>query len=497
MQEKDIKRLVIKQLKTNFPHWRRLTKKEKKTLAEQTLIEVMTDYNKEQAKHVPLHELTNMPGLPDGIIPLHEMEKFIASHNCNLLPFTKQSHQRYISDRDLRFLDALLDDRVLNSLLASPSYTPSMRQVLPAQLFRAELLKALRYGEMSYRQYCRLMINKLENKTVRAFLHLPLHRKIPIHHSQLSQFRTDLTIAQLLNLMVYAAHLLLQRIKLPQPVQICGVDSSDLASSCGPVPLATLTVGDKKVRIYSELDADCGKRRKKRNKSEYFVGYRLHTLVVLDPQTGHPYPLLSLVAPANHHDNLFLPQLVAFAQAMGLSIQVITADEAYGDATQNQQIKQEHGVTVITPASQKVRTPEHVDPKRRQVFCDDYGEIPMRYLGSTESGHEFGCAAAPYECFRAPLCPQVREIPFNSGQFGQMPDIFPETEQVRLLRKHMEREYNLFKHRAGLERLRLKSQHRVQAATTFAHLATVLVEIAAHHHQVGRQKHLKQLPLAA
>ena len=156
----------------------------------------------------------------------------------------------------------------------------------------------------------------------------------------------------MLNLMVYATHLLLQRIKLPHPLQICGVDSSDLASSCGPVPLATLTVGDKKVRIYSELDADCGKRRKKRNKSEYFVGYRLHTLVVLDPQTGHHYPLLSMVAPANHHDNLFLPQLVAFADAMGLSIQVITADAAYGDAAQNQQIKQEHGVTVITPASQ-------------------------------------------------------------------------------------------------------------------------------------------------
>jgi len=74
-------------------------------------------------------------------------------------------------------LDSLLDDRVLNSLLASPIYTPSMRQVLPAQLFRAELLKVLRYGEMSYRLYCDLRINKLENKTVRAFLHLPLHRK--------------------------------------------------------------------------------------------------------------------------------------------------------------------------------------------------------------------------------------------------------------------------------------------------------------------------------
>jgi len=133
-------------------------------------------------------------------------------------------------------------------------------------------LKAWRYGEMSYRKYCELLVKPLENKAVRSFLHLPLHKKTCIHHRQLSGFRTQITIAQTLNLMVYAAHLLLQRIKLPHPVQIGGVDSSDLASSCGPVPLATLTVGDKKVRIYSELDADCGKRRKKRIKSGYFVG---------------------------------------------------------------------------------------------------------------------------------------------------------------------------------------------------------------------------------
>ncbi|MDP1761877.1 MAG: transposase, partial [Deltaproteobacteria bacterium] len=296
---------------------------------------------------------------------------------------------------------------------------------------------------------------------------------------------------------VYATHLLLQRLKPPQPFHLGGVDSSDLASSCGPVPLATLTVGDKKVRIYSELDADCGKRRKKRNKSEYFVGYRLHSLVALDPHTGHNYPLLSLVAPANHHDNLFLPQLVAFAGAMGLPVQVITADAAYGDAAQNQQIKQGHGVTVITPANQQVKTPAQVDPERRQVFCDDYCEIPMRYLGSTGTGHEFGCDASPQECFRVPGCPQGREIPFDSGRFGQMPDIFPEVDRIRLLRKHMERSYNLFKHRAGLERLRLKSQHSILAAVTCAHLATVLVEIAAHHLKAGKEKRLKQLPLAA
>ena len=69
MQEKDIKRLVIKQLKTKFPYWRRLTKKQKKALVEEVLNEVMASYQPSQAMHVPLHELTNMPAPPADIIP--------------------------------------------------------------------------------------------------------------------------------------------------------------------------------------------------------------------------------------------------------------------------------------------------------------------------------------------------------------------------------------------------------------------------------------------
>ena len=309
MQAKDIKRLVIKQLKAKFPHWRRLTKKEKKALAEQTIIEVMADYNTEQWKYVPLHELTNMPDVPPGIIPLHEMGKYIDKLNCNLLPFTKQYHHRYLNDHDLRFIDALLDDRVLDSILATPSYHPSERKVTLAQLFRAELLKALRYGEMSYRKYCDLIINKLENKTVRSFLHLPLHKKTCIHHSQLSKFRTDLTIAQMLNLMVYAAHLLLQRIKLPHPVQIGGVDSTDLASSCGPAPLATLTVGIKRsvsTPSWTPIAARAGKRGINQNTSSA-TGYirwsclipKTATITRCCPWSPPPTIMISFFSPSS------------------------------------------------------------------------------------------------------------------------------------------------------------------------------------------------------
>jgi hypothetical protein len=61
----------------------------------------------------------------------------------------------------------------------------------------------------------------------------------------------------------------------------------------------------------------------------------------------------------------------------------------------------------------------------------------------------------------------------------------------------MERSSNLFKHGAGLERLRLKSQQSVMSAVTFAQLATVLIEIARHHRAAEKEHRPKQLQLAA
>jgi len=77
MREKDIKRLVLKQLKKDFPGWRRLKRKEKKKLAKQVLDEVMSRHMSDDLSSVALNELTNTPVPPSGIIPLNEIGKFV------------------------------------------------------------------------------------------------------------------------------------------------------------------------------------------------------------------------------------------------------------------------------------------------------------------------------------------------------------------------------------------------------------------------------------
>jgi hypothetical protein len=254
-----------------------------------------------------------------------------------------------------------------------------------------------------------------------------------------------------------------------------------LAAICNPHPIAIIKLPNgKKVRFYNELDADCGKRRKKRDKSDYFIVYRLHTLTVINPLTGHNCPLLTLAAPANHHDSQFSAQLVDLAQAIGLDLSLVVGDDAYGDPLTTEEIYQEHGVRVVTPPRPAVKSPEHVAESGHQVFAHEFCETPMSYLGHFEEGHEFKCAAEPGACSHASVCPQFRNIPLDSGLFGQIPELVTEVQQLNKLRKHLERGNNLLKHREGLEKLRIHSMQGLSAVAAFANIATLLIEITGY-----------------
>ncbi len=64
-----------------------------------------------------------------------------------------------------------------------------------------------------------------------------------------------------MNLLVYILHHFNQSGFLNDKV-LHGIDSTELANDYR-LPLATITVRGKKVRIYNDIDCDCGRRRNK------------------------------------------------------------------------------------------------------------------------------------------------------------------------------------------------------------------------------------------
>jgi len=449
MHKKNIKLLIKKQLKSEYSSiWKRLRRKQKKAIVKAAADVVMNSYDFSQEIETPVEQLLGIEGqVPtDGIIALEEMARLIERFNENRI-FKINWYNRsalYIKDEELRFVDKLIDDGIINKLLAYDGYSPSMRNsgIFLANLFRAE--------------------------------GLPLNKKKMIDHTLLSKFRSSLSFTGQVNLLVYFLHYFQQSGLLGDSI-IHGVDSTDLANDC-KLPLAVIAVEGKKVCIYNDLDCDCGKRRKKRNKSEFFIGYRLHTLTAINSETGHSYPLVSLLAPANHHDSHFLIFLVKLAQAMGIDLKLVTADEAYHDKTGT--LFEDTGVIVTTPPSSKVKLPENIDSETGHVFIDDKCETPMCHVGNDGQDHEFKCGAEPGQCFLAPSCPKYRIIPLDRGLFQRIPNSTDQVDEALDIRKNCERPFNLLKHQTGLEQLRVRSQQATMARATFSTIGTLLIKMA-------------------
>jgi hypothetical protein len=305
-----------------------------------------------------------------------------------------------------------------------------------------------------------------------------------VDHTELSHFKTGLHFRQVMNVFVYILHYFYKSGCLENTV-IHGVDSTELPAEIN-YPLCTVKIKNKKIRIYSDLDCDCGKRRNKRDKSRYVIGYRLHTLTAINPSTGHSFPLVSVVAAANHHDSLFLKPLINLAQALGIDMKLITADQAYHD--KDGSLLDETGVYIVAPPSENVDIPDNVMKSPIRVTCHGACDIPMIALGSTKEGHEFGCNANPGECILDPTCSKSRIINFDKGHFQPMPSFYNTSQQAMEIRKNCERPFNLMKKREGLETTRVRSQHGVVVRSAFTTIVTLLIEMAGTRRKPKKQE---------
>jgi hypothetical protein len=136
MHHKNIKAIIRKQLKTNYRDWKRLKEHEKREFAKKVLDEVVTDYDFSKEIETDKLDLLGIEQqeLTSGMMNLEEMDQFIDSHERDVIfKLNKiKRHPSYLKDKELRFIDDLLDDTIINRLLAYDGFTPSMREFFPS-----------------------------------------------------------------------------------------------------------------------------------------------------------------------------------------------------------------------------------------------------------------------------------------------------------------------------------------------------------------------------
>jgi len=244
MHIKNIRRLVKKQLKYNHPYWKKMKKASKKELIKQVVDEVLKDYDYSQTLNLPIEELT---GIEDqtpvgGIRSLSEMAEYIdAFYSGTLFNFDKRKKPyTEIVDQELKFIDKLIDDPIINSLIAPEGYSAAHREIQPYQLFRMELLKIIKYPEISYRKFCTDEYFGRERNQNRRFVRLPLNTNDQVHHTELCHFRISLAFKQLMNIFVYFLHHFYKSGCL-ENIVVHGVDSTELPSETN-YPLCTVDI---------------------------------------------------------------------------------------------------------------------------------------------------------------------------------------------------------------------------------------------------------------
>jgi hypothetical protein len=471
---KGIKFQIVKQIKKQHPYFSKLTKKQKKLIIEDVWNKIQNSPAVESPNEAKPHELLGIPETPCNILNINKMRELIQHSRYKTIPLF--SRKKDITNPELKFIHKLVDWNLVNHLLAHRSYTPGKCHILPAQYFKAELLKHLRYAELSYRKFCKQEINNAERKENRAFLGIGKGQNID--HSQLSQFRSAMTFEQSLNLMIYFICLFFEHKELDENLFYV-VDSTELAAKINSCPLFKIKVGQETIRFYQDIEADCGARRSKRDKSKYVVGYRLHSLTVVDVKSGQAFPLLSILAAANHHDSNFLKLLIELGKAIGLELNLVAGDQAYGDPEQIKEINAKHNVVVLNSPKETVKLPAFVNEQTGTVRKNALCCLDMEYCGKDEEhGHEFHCIADYGQCPFEERCDKVRFIKVDCGRYGQIPYHLKDARKLLSMRKVAERPNNLIKHRDGLEPLRPKGQHNSTVAATIANITTLLIEIA-------------------
>jgi len=478
--KKSIKTEIRNQIKSNKKIWNCMTKKEKKKLCHDVMAEVKKRYEDNSLPTFTTEELLNIALPPKEIMTLDDMKRMKNTIKQSIAFYMDPRKTSYM-DPELRQINSLLDDVILNQLLAPSSYSPAQREKTPAMFFRAELLHSLKRAELSYRKFCTEEINNLERKNYRTFIGLPLNRKVNIYDSELCAFRKSMTLTQQLNVLVYIISLLFETDLLGKNV-VWGIDATDLAAKIKSHPIASISVtidGKKeKISIYDQLDTDCGERRNKSDRSRFYVGYKVHTLSVINPITQMAYPLFSLLAPANHHDTPLLKPVIAFGKALGLELSLVVVDEGYDCS--DHEMMDTFDVTIVAPRRKRVTLPQDVeiDTENTRVYCHADCSTPMHFVGRDGGFVEFHCGDESNKCPFRLTCSRGRFIALDNGCFGPLPTSVKNRDALESTRKVIERPFNYIKNRNGQQRITVKSQHSAQVVETISVIAVLLIEIA-------------------
>ena len=131
MKAKALKKMLVTQLKQNYPSFNTHSKAAKKEIIKQIWEQVSNNYDVNSEPELSKQELLNIEPLPQDIINIEQMKKLMAQRQTKIIPLLPNASIKYIQDPELKDIYDMVNWNVINRLLADQHYTAGKRDFQP------------------------------------------------------------------------------------------------------------------------------------------------------------------------------------------------------------------------------------------------------------------------------------------------------------------------------------------------------------------------------
>jgi hypothetical protein len=131
IKAKALKKMLVTQLKQNYPSFNTHSKTEKKEIIKQIWEQIYNNYDVNTEPELLKQQLLNIEPLPQDMLTIAQMKQLMAQKQTTIIPLLPNARVKYIQDPELKASYDTVNWTLINRLLADKHYSQTRHPASP------------------------------------------------------------------------------------------------------------------------------------------------------------------------------------------------------------------------------------------------------------------------------------------------------------------------------------------------------------------------------